>query len=53
MMADTMKTYWIISQAVRAVIPVATVGLEEIEDTSRVVSDRNSVTSKDILPGMI
>ena len=51
MMAATMKIYWIMIQAVRAVMPPATGGLEEMVDTRRVVKDRNKVTRSDMRPG--
>ena len=50
-MASTMKIYWMMIQAVRAVIPTATGGLEVMVDTKRVVRERKSVTKRDIRPG--
>ena len=38
-------------QAVRAVIPAATGGLEVMVDTRRVVKERKRVTRSPILPG--
>ena len=40
-----------IIHAVRAVMPTATVGLELMVDTKRVVSDRNRVTNREVRPG--
>ena len=51
MIAAIMKMYWMMIQAVRAVIPTATVGLEVMVDTKRVVKERNRVTRRDIRPG--
>ena len=51
MIAATMKTYWMMIQAVRAEIPTATVGLEVMVDTRRVVKERKRVTRRDMRPG--
>ena len=51
MMAAMMKTYWMRIQAVRAVIPTATGGLEVMVETNRVVKERKRVTRRDIRPG--
>jgi len=51
MIAAIMKIYWMMIQAVRAVIPTATVGLEVMVDTRRVVKERKRVTRRDIRPG--
>jgi hypothetical protein len=52
MIAATMKTYWMMIQAVRAVMPTATVGLEVMVDTRRVVKERKRVTKRDMRPGI-
>ena len=51
MMAATMKTYWIMIQAVRAVMPTVTGGLEVMVDTKSVVRARKSVTKRPMRPG--
>ena len=51
MIAAMMKMYWMMIQAVRAVMPTATGGLEVMVDTRRVVRERKSVTRRDIRPG--
>lgn len=51
MIAATMKIYWMMIQAVSAVIPTATGGLEVMVETKRVVRERKRVTRRDIRPG--
>ena len=51
MIAATMKTYWMMIQAVRAVMPTATPGLEEMVEMRSVVRERKRVTKRDIRPG--
>ena len=51
MIAAMMKTYWMMIQAVRAVIQTATGGLEVMVETKRVVKERKRVTRRDIWPG--